>query len=111
MAFVRWVAGLGFTFAAILFAVANVGGVDVVWSPFHKTFNVPLSVLCLLFFSAGFLLGSFSVWIHGLSGRLKSMKRQKEINKLQKELVIAKQEAVSDSDDNSNVPRIKALIS
>jgi uncharacterized integral membrane protein len=93
MAFIRWIAGALLTLAAIVFAIANINLVEVVWSPLHQPLVMPLALACLLAFAGGFLAGSLFLWARGLSARMESRRQRKQINKLQHDLAESEERA------------------
>lgn len=78
MGVLRWIAGLLFAAAAVVFAVANTASVPVNWSPVHLPATLPLSILCLWVFSSGFLFGALAVWINAAPQR-RDHRRQKRL--------------------------------
>lgn len=95
MHLIRWIAGALTTLAAIIFAVANIRVVELVWSPLHAPAHMPLSLVCLLAFAIGFLAGGTIVWTRSLPVRLDLFRQKKKTTRLEEDLVMAERRAVS----------------
>lgn len=89
MILIRWIAGTVFAIAAVLFAVANLRVVSVVWSPVHAGFDVPLSVFALGMMAAGFVMGGVVVWINAQPLRSERRAQKKRIHDLEMALEAA----------------------
>lgn len=87
MQFLKWILVLPLIIGAIFFAIGNSDLVGVVFNPFGLAINVPLYIICFLFFTGGFLLGTIITWFSSSDIRKERRKQKKEIKKLQKELI------------------------
>ncbi len=87
MQFLKWILALPLIIGAIFFAIGNSDLVSVVFNPFGLAVNVPLYIICFLFLSGGFLLGTIATWFSSSNIRKERRKQKKEIKKLEKELI------------------------
>ncbi len=88
ISFFRWGFSIILTVLVILFAVANRGLVDVVWSPVHTAVAVPVFLLVLGGAVAGFLSGGLSVWLNAAELRQERRKQRSSIRKLEKQVQV-----------------------
>jgi uncharacterized integral membrane protein len=86
MGLLRWIAGVLFTLAAVIFAIANIRPVSIVWSPLHSPAEMPLSLACLLAFAIGFLLGVSFMWVNNFSLHIKNRRCNKRLAQLEKDI-------------------------
>jgi uncharacterized integral membrane protein len=86
MQLLKWIFALPLIIGAIFFAVANPDIVTVNFAPFATALNTPLYLICFLFLTGGFLLGTLLTWASGSDVRKERRKQKKEIKKLQKEI-------------------------
>ncbi len=87
MGFVRGIIGLALAILFAVFAVANRQGVEIIWSPVHAAFPVPLYVVALGMLALGFFIGSLMTWLYALP---KNWTKGHRIKALEKELGAAK---------------------
>lgn len=86
MKFLKWILALPLIIGAIFFAVANREIVTVNFNPLGATTQTPLYLICFLFLTGGFLLGSIITWLCGSDVRRERRKQNKQIKKLEKEI-------------------------
>lgn len=111
MTFLRWIAGTLFAIAAVLFAVANLADVSVVWSPFHPALVMPLSVFGLGMAAVGFVAGGVLVWINGQSVRCDLRARKKQIRDLESALDSANENTLTPVRKNDSLPPLLSVSS
>ncbi len=83
MSLIRWILGTLFALAAVLFAVGNLRGVSIVWSPVHPALEMPVSVFGLGMMALGFVLGGALVWINAQPLRSERRAQKKRIRDLE----------------------------
>lgn len=78
----------GFFLAVILtvFAIFNRQRVEVVFSPVHDSFEVPLYLIALCMLGIGFFVGALAVWLNDGSSRRLKRRQRKTIKTLEREL-------------------------
>lgn len=86
MNILKWIIALPLIVGAIFFAVANPDQVSVNLNPFVTTLETPLYIICFLFLTGGFLLGTILTWASGSEVRRERRKQKKIIKKLEKEI-------------------------
>jgi uncharacterized integral membrane protein len=93
MSLIRWIVGTLFALAAVLFAVGNLNGVSIVWSPVHPALDMPVSVFGLGMMALGFVLGGALVWINAQPLRRERRAQKKRIRDLETALEAANENA------------------
>lgn len=86
MQILKWIIALPLIIGAIFFAVANPDIVTVHISPFDLALETPLYIICFLFLTGGFLLGTILTWASGGDVRRERRKQKKTIKKMEKEI-------------------------
>jgi len=86
MQILKWIIALPLIIGAIFFAVANADIITVNLTPFDIALETPLYLICFLFLTGGFLLGTILTWASGSDVRRERRKQKKEIKKLEKEI-------------------------
>lgn len=94
----------GFTLAILLtvFAIFNRQSVEVVLSPIHKSYEVPLYLIALCMLGIGFLIGALTVWLNDGSLRRLKRRQRKTIKTLERELENLKKAEVSETQPPSD---------
>jgi uncharacterized integral membrane protein len=84
-------------FVAVLLwlAFANRESVSVTWSPLHDPASIPVAAIILVAIVAGFIWGSLIVWLNSAPLRRDRRMKAKDINRLEKELNQATQQATT----------------
>lgn len=99
MAFVRALFGFIITIAVLIFASANLHTIEVFYSPFTPSIELPLYLIALGLMGFGFVTGGILVWINEGKARKERRRQRKEIKTLQKEL-----SAVNENGDTKSPP-------
>lgn len=86
MQILKWIIALPLIIGAIFFAVANPDLVTIHFNPFDFIIETPLYIICFLFLTGGFLLGTILTWASGANIRRERRKQKKTIKKLEKEM-------------------------
>ncbi len=86
MQILKWIIALPLIIGAIFFAVANPDMVTIHFNPFSFVIETPLYIICFLFLTGGFLLGTILTWASGSDVRRERRKQKKTIKKLEKEM-------------------------
>jgi len=84
---------------AVLFAIDNRDAVSFRLTPFSPELELPLFLLVLGVFAAGFLLGGLFVWVHDLHIRCERRREAKRASKLEAELDTLREETKSATRD------------
>ena len=86
MRLLLWIIGFIVALAVAGFAVFNRQSVSLVFSPVHPPLELPLYAVGLGLMAAGFILGSFMVWLNAAEIRRIRRRQMRQIRKLEKEL-------------------------
>ena len=85
MRYLYWLLALPLMILAVLFAISNMGTVEISLWPFHKVGTLPLYLLTFSIFGIGFFLGGFVSWlgtskirrqIRAVEGQMREDKRE-----------------------------------
>lgn len=80
------------TIIVTAFAVMNLSSVAVDISPLHEPASVPIFLVAFIPMAAGFLLGSFTLWLNMAPLRQERRHLKKTIKSLEKELSLLESE-------------------
>lgn len=86
MRFISWLIALFITVSLPVFVVFNNETANVVISPFHDAYNVPVYLVGIGGIAIGFLTGGIMVWTNGGKIRHQKRKQAKQIKALNKQL-------------------------
>ena len=85
-AFFRTILGLIVTIPVAAFCGLNVQNVEIIYSPFHDSIEVPLYAIALGFALFGCVFGAFSTWLNNAPMRKQRRLLGKRVRQLEKEL-------------------------
>lgn len=79
-AFIRWVLTVLVLAAMISFTLLNKETVTIQWFPVFTQLDLPVTLLVLIVFAIGFIIGGIMVWIDGAPRRkeLRDLRRYKK---------------------------------
>lgn len=97
MAFLRWIVGFILSVVVAALAVMNRNMVDVVISPVHPAFSIPLYMVFLPALAAGFLIGGVVMWLNTAGLRREKRQQKKAIRLLTKEVEGLKEDRFTSS--------------
>ncbi len=85
MKYLTWIITLPLTVAVVAFAIANFSNITIDLWPLELSLDLPLSLVVLVTFVAGVVVGGASAWLSGGKARSRARQRGYEVDSLKRE--------------------------
>jgi len=107
MSFIKAILGFCLVILIAGFCILNAQMINVIWSPLHEAYPLPLYAVLIATLTIGFLTGAITVWFNGAKIRKSLRESKKTIRTLEKELGQVEKEIAATEPDSTFFPILK----